>query len=79
MQGMNIENINAAYLQLSQNVGSVERSVRDYFSQPPTERPVTWNTHRLDVFTTTGTQRFEREVRSANDMMNTLEDRKSVV
>lgn len=73
MQGMNIENINAAYLQLSQNVGSVERSVRDYFSQPPTERPVTWNTHRLDVFTTTGTQRFEREVRSANDMMNTLE------
>ena len=38
----------------------------------PVEIPVTWNTDNLDVFTGTGVERFQQEVQSANDMLNTL-------
>ena len=36
------------------------------------EVPVTWQTDNLDVFTGTGVERFQQEVQSANDMLNTL-------
>lgn len=38
----------------------------------PIEVPVTWQTDNLDVFTGTGVERFQQEVQSANDMLNTL-------
>lgn len=38
----------------------------------PVEIPVTWNTDGVDVFTGTGVERFQQEVQSANDMLNTL-------
>ena len=38
----------------------------------PVEVPVTWQTDDLDVFTGTGVERFQQEVQSANDMLNTL-------
>ena len=38
----------------------------------PVEIPVTWNTDWVDVFTGTGVERFQQEVQSANDMLNTL-------
>lgn len=38
----------------------------------PVEIPVTWNTDGVDVFTRTGVERFQQEVQSANDMLNTL-------
>ena len=38
----------------------------------PVEVPVTWNTDGVDVFTGTGVERFQQEVQSANDMLNTL-------
>jgi tape measure domain-containing protein len=38
----------------------------------PVEIPVTWQTDNLDVFTGTGVERFQQEVQSANDMLNTL-------
>lgn len=38
----------------------------------PVEIPVTWNTDGVDVFTETGVERFQQEVQSANDMLNTL-------
>ena len=38
----------------------------------PVEIPVTWNTEGMDVFTGTGVERFQQEVQSANDMLNTL-------
>lgn len=38
----------------------------------PIEIPVTWNTDGMDVFTGTGVERFQQEVQSANDMLNTL-------
>lgn len=38
----------------------------------PVEIPVTWNTDGIDVFTGTGVERFQQEVQSANDMLNTL-------
>lgn len=38
----------------------------------PVEVPVTWQTDNLDVFTGIGVERFQQEVQSANDMLNTL-------
>lgn len=38
----------------------------------PVEIPVTWNADGMDVFTGTGVERFQQEVQSANDMLNTL-------
>lgn len=38
----------------------------------PVQIPVTWNTDGVDVFTGTGVERFQQEVQSANDMLNTL-------
>ena len=69
MQGADISQINAAYLQLSQNISETERMVRDSFENiPPVEIPVTWKTDSLEVFTSTGVDRFQQEVQSANNM-----------
>lgn len=38
----------------------------------PVEVPVHWQTDNLEVFTGTGIERFEQEVQSANNMLNTL-------
>lgn len=38
----------------------------------PVEIPVTWDTNGLEVFTGTGIERFQQEVQSTNDMLNTL-------
>lgn len=38
----------------------------------PVEVPVVWQADTLDVFTNTGVERFEQEVQSANNMLNTL-------
>lgn len=73
MQGADISQINAAYLQLSQNISETERMVRDSFENiPPVEIPVTWKTDSLEVITSTGVDRFQQEVQSANNMLNTL-------
>ncbi|MDL2301333.1 tape measure protein [Lachnospiraceae bacterium OttesenSCG-928-D06] len=58
------------------NVDPVEAPIiPDQSRAPPTdpvEIPVTWNTDGLDVFTGTGIERFEQEVQSTNNMLNTL-------
>ncbi len=73
MGAMDPEAINAAYLELSQNISDVERSVRDSFSSlPPVEIPVTWEAGTQEVFTGRGMERFEMEAQSANRALNAL-------
>lgn len=38
----------------------------------PVEVPIVWHSDNLEVFTNTGAERFEMEVQSANNMLNTL-------
>lgn len=38
----------------------------------PVEVPVHWQSDNMEVFTSTGVERFEQEVQSANNMLNTL-------
>lgn len=38
----------------------------------PINVPIQWETDGMDVFTGTGVERFQQEVQSANDMLNTL-------
>lgn len=45
----------------------------------PVEIPVTWNTDGVDVFTGTGVERFQQEVQSANDMLNTLNTTQAMI
>ena len=78
MQGMDISEINAAYLRLSQNVSDTERAVRDSFSNippveiPPVEVPISWNSDSLEVFTGSGIERFKQEVQAATAQLNDL-------
>lgn len=39
---------------------------------PPVPVPVEWQSDNLEVFTGTGVERFQQEVQSANNMLNTL-------
>lgn len=78
MQGMDISQINEAYLRLSNNVAGVERSVRDGLLQQ-VEVPVTWNTDSLEVFAGTGMERFGMEVQSANGMLDTLSQKQAQI
>lgn len=71
MSDMGIEQINNAYLQISQTISNVERTIRDSFSNP-VEIPVTWNTDNVQIFTSTGIKRFQQEIQSANFMLSTL-------
>lgn len=73
MGAMDPGTINAAYLELSQNISDMERQVRDSFSSlPPVEVPITWNTDTEEVFVGSGMERFEMEVQSTNNRLNTL-------
>lgn len=73
MRGMDIGDIDTAYLRLSQNVTDMERVVRDSFSDiHPVEIPIHWNSDTMPVFAGTGIERFVQEVQSANNMLNTL-------
>lgn len=78
MASGDVSRINAAYIQLSQNISNAERMVRDSFDNiPPVEIPVTWQTEPMDVFTTTGFDRFTQEVQSANTMLEQLNSTQS--
>lgn len=43
----------------------------------PVEVPVHWQSDNMEVFTSTGVERFEQEVQSANNMLNTLNQTQS--
>lgn len=52
----------------------VEPVVPDPLVEPqePVQVPVVWQSDNMEVFTGTGVERFEQEVQSANNMLNTL-------
>lgn len=57
----------------------VEPVVPDPLIEPqePVQVPVVWQSDNLEVFTSTGVDRFEQEVQSANNMLNTLNQTQS--
>ena len=44
---------------------------------PPLEVPIEWKSDNLNIFTGTGIERFEQEVQSTNNMLNTLNQTQS--
>lgn len=73
MASGDLSQINAAYMRLSDNISNAERMVRDSFDNiPPVEIPVTWHSEAVDIFTTTGYDRFAQETASANAMLEQL-------
>lgn len=40
--------------------------------QEPVEVPITWRSDTFDIFTNTGIDRFQQEIQSTNNMLNTL-------
>lgn len=45
----------------------------------PVEIPVVWKTDNLDIFQSSGIDRFEQEVQSANNMLETLSNTQNVI
>lgn len=73
MESGDISGLNSAYIQLSQTISSTEKMVRDSFENiPPVEIPVHWQSDGIEVFNSTGVERFKQEIQSANAMLNTL-------
>lgn len=57
---------------LVENPDPVPLPVQPNAPPEPVEVPVQWQSDGLEVFTTTGYERFQQEVQSANNMLNTL-------
>lgn len=57
---------------LVENPDPVPLPVQPNAPPDPVEVPIVWQSDNLEVFTNTGIERFEQEVQSANNMLNTL-------
>ncbi|MCM1326964.1 MAG: tape measure protein [Bacteroidales bacterium] len=57
---------------LVENPDPVPLPIQPNAPPEPVEVPVQWQSDGLEVFTTTGYERFQQEVQSANNMLNTL-------
>lgn len=72
MESMEPRDVNDAYLRLSSSVSSLERQVRDSFSEP-VQVPFEWQSaNSIEVFNTSGAERWRQEIASAQEMMNRL-------
>lgn len=57
---------------LVENPEPIRPEIQPNAPPDPINVPIQWESDNLDVFTGTGVERFQQEVQSANDMLNTL-------
>lgn len=57
---------------LVENPEPIRPEIQPNAPPDPINVPIQWETDGMDVFTGTGVERFQQEVQSANDMLNTL-------
>lgn len=57
---------------LIENPEPIETPIQPHAPPDPVQVPIEWQSDNLDVFTGTGIERFEQEVQSTNNMLNTL-------
>lgn len=57
---------------LVENPEPIRPEIQPNAPPDPINVPIQWESYNLDVFTGTGVERFQQEVQSANDMLNTL-------
>lgn len=57
---------------LVENPEPIRPEIQPNAPPDPVDVPIQWETDGMDVFTGTGVERFQQEVQSANDMLNTL-------
>ena len=57
---------------LAENPEPIRPEIQPNAPPDPINVPIQWESDNLDVFTGTGVERFQQEVQSANDMLNTL-------
>lgn len=62
-----------------ENPQNIPPAVRPNAPPEPVTVPVVWQTDSLDVFTSSGVERFQQEVQSANSMLNTLSQTQSKI
>ena len=62
---------------LVENPEPIRPEIQPNAPPEPVQIPVQWETDGLEVFTGTGIERFQQEVQSANDMLNTLNETQS--
>lgn len=62
-----------------ENPQNIPPAVQPNGPPEPVTVPVVWQTDGLDVFTSSGIERFQQEVQSANSMLNTLNQTQSQI
>ena len=71
-QGINVD-VNAVLPDpLVENPEPIRPEIQPNAPPEPVNVPIQWESDNLEVFTGTGVERFQQEVQSANDMLNTL-------
>lgn len=63
-------------LELSETLSNMDIEIEQ---PPPVQIPVEWQTDNLDVFTSTGIDRFRQEAQSANQMLEQLGNTQNVI
>ena len=64
---------------LVENPEPIRPEIQPNAPPDPINVPIQWESDNLDVFTGTGVERFQQEVQSANDMLNTLNTTQAMI
>ena len=67
-----LEAARASMNQAAAAAQELDAAMRSIIPPEPVDVPVTWQSDSVDIFTGSGVERFEQEVQSANNMLNTL-------
>lgn len=72
IQEGDVSGLNQGYNQLNQMIVQVEQQARSTQQVLSSLTNIEWHSSGVEVFTGSGIERFQQEVQSANDMLNTL-------
>ena len=72
IQEGDVSGLNQGYNQLNQMIVQVEQQARSTQQVLNSLTNIEWHSSGVEVFTGSGIERFQQEVQSANDMLNTL-------
>lgn len=72
IQEGDVSSLNQGYNQLNQMIVQVEQQARSTQQVLSSLTNIEWHSSGVEVFTGSGIERFQQEIQSANDMLNTL-------
>lgn len=79
IQEGDVSGLNQGYNQLNQMIVQVEQQARNTQQVLNSLTNIEWHSHGVEIFTGNGIERFQQEVQSANNMLNTLSNTQAAI